>query len=158
MRVLGLIMAVYVAAVFALPGSCQGYVRLYGGDQGAIAPSPASNSNPVPVTVTGGAGASVAVTSTVNPTGVAQANITNTTAAIPASSTAVTLVAASTNITISTSPGAAILYVDYANGTATSGDFAIYPGQSQTFTGVPAITTFKVIGASASGNYSVLAH
>jgi hypothetical protein len=90
------------------------------------------------------------------PGSVAQASITNTTASVPNTSTTVTLAAASRHVIVKTDPAAAILYVDFADGTATSADFRVEPGGAVTIEG-PSITTFKILGASATGTYSVLA-
>jgi hypothetical protein len=144
MRLLALILMLLLAA----PAQAQQYVRLCGGTQNQTPPVPASASNPVPV----------GISSTVNPSGVALNLITNTTANIPNISTTVTLAAASSNVTISTASTSAVLYVDFTGGTATSGDYAIQPGASITYCGIPAVSTFKIIGASATGTYSVFAH
>lgn len=88
----------------------------------------------------------------------AQANIINTTGNVPDSSTTVTLSSTRTylHVLVKTDPAAAVLYVDFANGTATTGDFRIEPGSAILIEGVP-ISAFKIIGASALGTYSVLA-
>lgn len=90
--------------------------------------------------------------------GEAQAAIINTTASVPNTSTAVTLSATRTymHVLVKTDPSAAVLYVDFANGTATTADMRIEPGASVLIEGVP-ISEFKIIGASATGTYSVLA-
>ena len=105
--------------------------------------TPASTINPLPVAMSGVA--------TVG-------SITNTTTTIPGSSTGVTLAAASTNVSIFVAPGSSNLYVDLAGGTASTADFEIPAGYAFTFTGLPAITTFKVIGDGTIGTYSVFAH
>lgn len=119
----------------------QNYSRLIGGDQSQSPPVPATNTNPVPIT-TGG---------------VAQASITNLSASIPNASTAVTLVAASRHIRIVNNSAATILYVDLANGTATTGDTTVGPGKELSYDGGAAITTFKIIGSAAADTYSVTA-
>ncbi len=88
---------------------------------------------------------------------VTQANITNTTANVPNTDTAVTLTASSTHICVKTDPAAAILYVDFTNGAATTADFRIDPGAAITLDNLPGITSIHVIGASATGTYSVAA-
>jgi hypothetical protein len=88
--------------------------------------------------------------------GLSQADITNTTANVANTSTTITLAAASRRIVIKTDPAAAVIYVDLANGTATSADFRIDPGASFVYEGEP-ISTFKYIGASATGTISVAA-
>lgn len=105
---------------------------------------PYSSSNPIPVTPLAGGS-------------VTQANITNATGNVPNTSTTVTLVAASTHLTIKTDPAAAVLYVDVANGTATTADFRIDPGAGMTWDNLPSMTAIKIIGASATGTYSVTA-
>lgn len=156
MRKLLLIVAIVLSVT---PALAQGYLKLYGGDNGVSVPSPASPSNPLPVSIYGGTGGSVAVTSTVNPTGTTAANATSLTAAIPASSTTVTLTAAASNITLWNYSSTATLYFQpNSAGTATTSNFAIPPGAAFTFTGLPALSAFKVIGSAASGNYGVFAH
>lgn len=85
-----------------------------------------------------------------------QGSITNTTTTIPNTSTTVTLTAASRHIILVNSHTTTIVYVDLNNATATSADFAVGPGCALTYEG-PAITSFKILGSAASGNYSVLA-
>lgn len=153
------LLLVVALALSIAPSYAQGYVKLYGGNNGASVPSPASSSNPIPVSIEGGTGGSVAVTSTVNPTGTTAANATSVTAAIPATSTTVTLTAASSNITLWNYSSTATLYFQpNSAGTATTSNFGIPPGFAFTFTGLPAISSFKVIGSAASGNYGVFAH
>ena len=103
-----------------------------------------------------------AVLSTTNPifaapNGVAQASITNTTAAVLDVDTTVTLAAASTHVTVKTDTGAAAIFIDLAGGTATSADFKIDGGGGYTYVGAP-ISSFHYIGASATGNISVCAN
>lgn len=148
----------FLCLVFATCAAAYGqaYVRLIGGDQNS-APLPASASNPVPVAVSvGGTAVSNTAPVPVSEGGVAQASITNTTASIAASDTTVTLAAASRHVIIKSDVGAAAIYVDLANGTATTADFKIDPAGSVTYEG-PAISSFHYIGASAAGNISVLA-
>lgn len=89
--------------------------------------------------------------------GVAQTNITNTTANVANTSTAITLATASRRIVVKTDPAAAIIYVDLAGGTATTADFRVEPGGALVYEGEP-ITTFNYIGATATGTISVLAY
>jgi hypothetical protein len=104
-----------------------------------------------------------AVNSASNPTfaapdGVSTASITNTNSSILAVNTLVTLTAASRHVTINTSSAAAIIYVDFTGGAATSADFPIYPGSAFTIDlGVP-ITGFRYIGATATGVIGTCAH
>ena len=91
------------------------------------------------------------------PSGVAAASIVNTTTSIPNTDTAVALGISAKRIKIQLSSGSAIMYVDFANGTATSGDYAIPAGGSVDYEG-SAITSIHVLGASASGTYSILAY
>ncbi len=88
---------------------------------------------------------------------VTQGNITNLTASVPNANSAVTLVTGSHHITVKTDPSAAVLYVDLAGGTATTADFRIEPGAAQTWDDLPSISSFNIIGASATGTYSVTA-
>jgi hypothetical protein len=103
-----------------------------------------SSSNPIPITQ--------ADTSTVS-----QANITNTCQAPAVASTPITLVAASKTIDIYTSSDCSILHVDWANGTATTADAAIYPGATYRMSLSTGITAFKVYGEGTSGTYSIVA-
>ena len=90
------------------------------------------------------------------------AGITSTTAAIPATSTLVTLTQPSNKLVIKNYSATATLYVSFS-GPATSGNFSILPATAGT---VPDkleydgdyISTFYVLGSAASGNYGVLAH
>jgi len=91
--------------------------------------------------------------------GTSLAGGTSTTAPVPGTSTNVTLTAQSSSITISLpSGGASYLYFNPFGGAATTSSFAIPAGSNYTFEGLPNILTFTVLGSSASGNYSVLAH
>jgi hypothetical protein len=81
---------------------------------------------------------------------------TSTTAAIPASSTTVTLTAPSGYITIVNLSTTTTLYFS-AVSPATTSNFAIAPSSAFSYSGVP-LSVFYVIGSAASGNYSVLAH
>lgn len=125
----------------AIPAAhSQAYTRLWE----STANKPVTSTNPLPVTTT---------PSTV----VTQATITNTTASIENTSTTITLAAASTHLSIKTDPTAAVIYVDLANGTATTADFRIEPGAALTLDNLPAMTQFKYIGASATGTISICA-
>lgn len=91
------------------------------------------------------------------PTGVSQAEITNTTTTMPTSSTDVDLVAPSEHITVTNNGTTQILYVDLANGTATTADFAVLPGTPLVYDGPP-IKQFKVIASANTSTFSVLAY
>jgi len=81
------------------------------------------------------------------------------TANIPATATTVMLLAPCTTITVITTLESSILYVQY-NGTAatTSGSgIRLDPGRAYSYWGVP-IQTISIIGAAASGTYSVFGH
>ena len=149
-----LILALSLVAMCSNPAQAQGFVRLYGGDQGAQAPLPATTSNPVPVSVNGSISGNVAVTSTVNPTGTSLANSTSSTVTITGSAQTVSLTAASTNVTI-TNYSNATLNIAFT-GTASSSNYGIPAGASFTYTGVPAVSSFSAIGTS--GTFGVLAH
>jgi hypothetical protein len=84
-----------------------------------------------------------------------QAGITSTTAAIPNTSTTVTLVAPSNVITINNYSGTTIIYIN-PNGAATTSNFSIAPNSSFTYDGSP-LSSFQIIGSAASGNYGVWA-
>jgi len=86
-----------------------------------------------------------------------QTNITSITGSVPNASTAIALTAASTHLVVKTDPAAAVLYVNLANGTATASNFRIDPGGSITLDGLPSISSIKILGASATGTYSVAA-
>lgn len=90
--------------------------------------------------------------------GVAQASITSTRIAVPASSTAVNLTAPSRHIYIFNESGGALLHVNWANGTATTSNAAIPAGVGLGVDLGVAISQFKVIGASASGNFNLVAY
>lgn len=115
-------------------------VRQYGVDNANYSGS----ANPIPVT-TGGLTA---------------ANITTTTTAIPSSAATVTLVAAASSIVISNLSPSATLYVRFDGVAPTAGtgsQAGIAPGAAYVYQGVP-LSSFKVIGSAASGNYSVFAN
>jgi hypothetical protein len=92
------------------------------------------------------------------PDGVPTASITNTNSSILAVSTLVTLTAASRHVTIKTSPTAAIIYVDYTGGAASSADWPIYPGGSYTIDLGEPITGYRYIGVTGTGDISTCAH
>lgn len=81
--------------------------------------------------------------------------ITSTTAAIPNTSTTVTLVAAANTITITNYSSTTILYIN-PNGAATTSNFAIAANSSFTYDG-SGLSQFQIIGSAASGNYGVWA-
>lgn len=167
-----------LAALFTVGAAqAQPLVAPIGGD----GVRPASASNPLPVTaVLTGTGAvtqsgtwsmqqsgtwTVQPGNTANTTAwlvqtpaVAQGSITNTATNIPSSSTAVTLSAASTHLMVTNNSETATLYVDLANGTATTGDFPIPPSSGACWDNLPAITTFKVIGSAADSTFGVVAY
>jgi hypothetical protein len=94
------------------------------------------------------------------PGGLAAASITSVTGSVSASSTQVTLTAASTHVLVSiggTTP--AITYLSFVT-PATTSNFAINPTTalpgSVLYQGGP-VTSIWLIGASAAGTYSVLA-
>ena len=95
----------------------------------------------------------------VDPSGasVPQGSITNTATSIPSSSTAVTLVAPSKHLCICNTHSTTILYVDLANGTATSADYPISPGTGHCFDNLPSISSFRWIGSAAAGIAGVMA-
>lgn len=93
----------------------------------------------------------------IEPGGQGPAGMTYTTAAIPAGSTVVTLVAAARYVTWVNLSATATIYINLAAGTATSANFGIPPGSGFSYTGSP-ITNFSIIGSAASGNYAVLSH
>lgn len=78
---------------------------------------------------------------------------------IPATAATITFTVPSGNITISTSPGAANLYVNPTGIAATTGtgNYLVLPGWSYSYVGNP-ISTISIIGASAAGTYGVWAH
>lgn len=92
----------------------------------------------------------------VSPNGVAQASIVNVTAAVANVDTTIAFGASFTHAIIKTDTGASAIFVDLANGTATTADFKVDGGGALTYTGAP-ITGFHYIGSSASGNISYLA-
>lgn len=121
-----------------LPAQAQQYVEHFGIDNN----TKVTSINPLPVT--GG--------------GVPLNLITSINGSIPSSATTITLAAPSTNVTVltyGTTP--ATLYVNFRGSVATSADFAIPGGAGFTYEGVP-ISNFSILGASASGDYAVLAH
>lgn len=130
-------MLVAPAAVYA-----QSFVSLW--DQPNA--TPYSTSDPVPVSLSGGSGG----TST-------QAQVTSVTGNVPNSSTTITLTHASTHLVIKTDPAAAVVYVDLNNGTATNADFRIDPGAGLALDFLPSFSAIKILGASATGTYSVAA-
>lgn len=82
---------------------------------------------------------------------------TNVTASVPASSTTTILTNASRHVVIETSAAAAILYVRLDSTTATTANFAIAPGTQINLEALPLVSSVTVIGASATGTYSILA-
>lgn len=82
---------------------------------------------------------------------------TSVTAAIPASSTLVTLTAGSTQVTVVNYSSSATLYVNMYGSTCTTNNFSLAPGAAKTWDG-DVYTTFSILGSAASGNYGVDAH
>jgi hypothetical protein len=86
-------------------------------------------------------------------------NGTSLSASVPATSTTVNLTAQSSQVTIKlVSGGATALYFNPFGGDATSSNYTIEPGETFTYQANPPISTFTILGSSASGTYSVLAH
>lgn len=140
-------MRLFLALMLALfcaiaPCFAQSFVRLYDNNANPAAGNPVTSTSPLPVLQ----GSTVSV-----------ANITNVTAAIPASSTTVTLTAASGSICIFNLSSTATLYINFTGGTATTSNFGLPPGAGYAYNGSP-ISAFKVIGSAASGNFSYVAH
>ena len=161
-----LLLALSACLGLCLPAVAQPYSKLWENTNNV----PVTTTNPLPVTLSGGSSALVGVkgadgstiTSNTNPLPVktqtvTQANITSLTANIPNVDTARALTASSTHLTVKTDPAAAVFYVDLTNSTATTSSFRIDPGSSVTFDGLPGITSIHVLGASATGTYSVAA-
>lgn len=93
---------------------------------------------------------------TQGPGGQGPAGQTTLTAAIPATSTAVTLTAVSSYITVVNLSTTTTLYFS-AVSPATTSNFSIAPSSAYSYNGA-GLTVFYVIGSAASGNYSVFAH
>jgi hypothetical protein len=87
-----------------------------------------------------------------------QAEIVNIRAAIPAGSTQVNLGQACQNIRFQLDASSALLHIGLHTkaGPATTSMYAIPSGGTFHYTG-PAIESFCIIGASALGNYNILA-
>jgi hypothetical protein len=147
MKKQALITAILILLIFAGKGIADGltdYLSAGGGLNLFLGGSTISGSNPLYVTTTGH-------------TPVAQADITSVNANVPASSTAVTLSAASSDIEVWTTTDAAPLHINWANGTATTSNAALAPGSAYHYGGTP-ISAFKVIGDSATGKYNYTAN
>lgn len=82
-------------------------------------------------------------------------NMTSTTGNLAGTAATVTFTAPSRHIIIKTDPAAAVAYVAFS-GTATTSNFRIEPGGSLSIDG-PALPSISIIGASATGTYSVAA-
>lgn len=82
-------------------------------------------------------------------------NMTSVTGNVPSSATTVTLTASSRHLIIKTDPAAAVLYVSFS-GNATTSNFRIEPGSALSIDG-PALPSISILGASATGTYSVCA-
>jgi hypothetical protein len=162
----------FIALIFCQPVLAQQPVRLIGGDNSANPYTLASPANPIPVAIEGSSGTPANVNiqqsgsnlSTTNPIFSQSASLTAANqyllnGTIPATATTITFTAASGNITISTSSGAAILYVNPTGTAATTGtgNFPLFGGGSYSYVGAP-LSTISIIGASASGTYGIWAH
>ena len=89
---------------------------------------------------------------------VKQANITNLRGAIANSDATITLATASNNIQIWTDSASALMSLRFdGGGAATTSYPALMPAVVYTYHG-PAISSFHYIGASASGNWNVVAY
>lgn len=88
---------------------------------------------------------------------VAVPTIISTTSAVPASSTTISLNHGCRHIVIKTDTGAAALYVRLDGTTATQSNFKIDGGGSLSMDALPLVTQVTIIGAAATGNYSILA-
>lgn len=86
------------------------------------------------------------------------ASVYTVTGSIPNTSTTVTFTTPSNQITIGTTGSSAVLYVTFngATATATAG-LMVNPGSYFTYQG-PALASINIIGASATGSYTVIAH
>lgn len=82
-------------------------------------------------------------------------DMTSVTGNVPNTATTVTFTKASRHIIVKTDPAAAVLYVAFS-GTATPSNFRIDPGAALAIDG-PALGSISIIGASATGTYSVAA-
>lgn len=84
-------------------------------------------------------------------------NFTSVTGAIPASSTVITLTKSARHLKIKSDTGAAALFFRLDGGVATTANFKIEPGTTLSLEALPGIPNVTIIGASALGNYSILA-
>jgi hypothetical protein len=119
------------------------FSRIFGVDNA----NPITSTNPLPVATGGSA--------------LTGASITSVTGTVPAASTQISFTAPSGNFIIQiggTTP--AITYLSFVS-PATTSSFAINPitatAGSYTYSGAP-VSSIYIIGASAAGTYSVLAH
>lgn len=92
----------------------------------------------------------------VSPGGQGPTGTTCLTAAIPATSTKVTLVASSQYITVVNLSATATLYFSPVS-PATTSKFPIAPNSAYSYSGA-ALDSFYLIGSAASDNYGVIAH
>ena len=88
---------------------------------------------------------------------VAAASITSTNGNVPNTATTVTFTAPSTHWSIVTSSGAANLYFTWTGSDATNSNAILYPGVIFNYNG-PAVSAISILGASATGTYSVVAY
>lgn len=89
--------------------------------------------------------------------GLSPAATTSTNFAASATAQTITLTAPSSRVTINNPAGASIEYINL-NGTATTANYAIQPGQTMQYVGFPAIASFSIVSAAApSGTVSVFA-
>lgn len=87
-----------------------------------------------------------------------QSTITCRTASIPNTSTTVTLDWPCRSIVLKTTTSSAVLYFNLKGTECTSSNFSIEPGGSYSWSGSDPIKEFTILGASATGNYSVEGH
>jgi hypothetical protein len=93
---------------------------------------------------------------TQSPGGQGPTGQTNINAAIPATSTLVTLTAPSSYVTIANYSTTTNLYWS-AVSPATSSNFYVAPSTAYTYQGVP-LSQVYILGSAASGNYGILSH
>lgn len=106
----------------------------------------------------GGSIASVNAQAIVRNSTVTQSKITSKRVAVPAGSTTVQLDNPSRHITIYNETGGALLHVSWANTTATTSHAAVPAGVGIELEFVYPVEAIKVIGASPSGNFDLVAY
>jgi hypothetical protein len=109
----------------------------------AAGPAPVNYTNPLPV-ISGG---------------VAAGSIYSSNASIVGTATTITFPLPCTTIDVATSSGAANLYINFTGIAATggSGDFILFGGAAFTYAG-QALSKISILGATASGTVTILAH